>query len=154
MERQQAPESLRLEGNFSASWKRFKRVIAGDEALNVFNNFKFEPNERKDDYKTSIEKSDAYCTEATNEVHERCLFRTRTQAEGDPFEKFLCDLNKPRSATLEHRKTHWSLGTTSGKDYWLIARLQTRTGDPLVNCCKGGACEPIFPTSMKYPAPR
>ncbi|XP_070382072.1 uncharacterized protein [Dermacentor albipictus] len=47
-----------------------------------------------------------------------------------------------------------SPGTTSGKDYWLIAQLHLRTGDLLVNCCKGGAFEPIFPTSMKYPAQR
>nr|XP_054926424.1 uncharacterized protein LOC126530616 [Dermacentor andersoni] len=89
MERLQAPEPLRLAGNVSASWKRFKQKfelflqatevkdqpkseaskaalllsIAGDEALDVFNNFKFEPNESKDDYKTLIQKFDAYCSE-------------------------------------------------------------------------------------------
>nr|XP_054928052.1 uncharacterized protein LOC129385442 [Dermacentor andersoni] len=123
MERLQAPEPLRLAGNVSASWKRFKQKfelflqatevkdqpkseaskaalllsIAGDEALDVFNNFKVEPNESKDDYKTLIQKFDAYCSEVTNEVHERYLFRTRTQAEGEPFEKFLRDLKKQAS---------------------------------------------------------
>ncbi|XP_070378753.1 uncharacterized protein [Dermacentor albipictus] len=141
MERLQAPEPLRLAGNVSASWKRFKQKfelflqatevkdqpkseaskaalllsIAGDEALDVFNNFKFEPNESKDGYKTLMQKFDAYCSEVTNEVHERYLFRTRTQAEGEPFEKFLRDLKK-QASQCNFGASHDSL--ESGDDFW------------------------------------
>lgn len=127
MELLKAPPPLQLTGNLSEQWKRFKQKfdlfivatttkeqprteaakaalllsVAGDEALDVFNTFKFEAQESKEDYSTIVQKFESYCSEVSNEVHERYLFRSRKQADGEPFEKFLRDLkSKLRSAIL------------------------------------------------------
>ncbi|XP_077508857.1 uncharacterized protein LOC144120376 [Amblyomma americanum] len=115
-----APQPLRLTGNVTDNWKRFKQKfelflqataakdqpkteaskaalllsMAGDDALDVFNNFQFALGEDKTDYSTVVRKFDAYCAEVSNEVHERYVFRSRKQAEGEPFEKFIRDLKK------------------------------------------------------------
>ncbi|XP_037565227.2 uncharacterized protein K02A2.6-like [Dermacentor silvarum] len=120
MELLKAPPPLQLTGNLSEQWKRFKQKfdlfivatttkeqprteaakaalllsVAGDEALDVFNTFKFEAQESKEDYSTIVQKFESYCSEVSNEVHERYLFRSRKQADGEPFEKFLRDLKK------------------------------------------------------------
>ncbi|KAH7935060.1 hypothetical protein HPB52_003625 [Rhipicephalus sanguineus] len=91
------PEVLQLAGNVTENWKRFKQTFesflqataatdqpkteaskaalllstSGDEALDVFNNFQFGPNEDKKDYSTVVRQFDAYCAEVSNEVHER-----------------------------------------------------------------------------------
>ncbi|CAN7982308.1 unnamed protein product [Ixodes pacificus] len=114
------PEPLQLSGNLFENWKRFKQKVelflkatpskerprseaakaavllsvAGDEALDVFNNFKFEDGENQDDYATLVRKFEAYFAEVSNEVHERYVFRSRGQAEGEPVEKFIRDLKK------------------------------------------------------------
>ncbi|XP_070387524.1 uncharacterized protein [Dermacentor albipictus] len=89
MELLKAPPPLQLTGNLSEQWKRFKqkfdlfivatttkeqprteaakaallRSVAGDEALDVFNTFKFEAHESKEDYATIVEKFESYCSE-------------------------------------------------------------------------------------------
>ncbi|XP_065289918.1 uncharacterized protein [Dermacentor albipictus] len=68
--------------------------VAGDDALEVFNNFTFLEAERKDDYTTVVRKFKEYCEEQQNEVYERYIFRSRTQDEAEPFEHFLRDLRK------------------------------------------------------------
>nr|XP_050033160.1 uncharacterized protein LOC126529699 [Dermacentor andersoni] len=45
--------------------------VAGDDALEVFNNFTFLEAERKDDYTTVVRKFEEYCEEQQNEVYER-----------------------------------------------------------------------------------
>ncbi|XP_077516524.1 uncharacterized protein LOC144126312 [Amblyomma americanum] len=114
------PEPLQLSGNLSQNWKRFKQElelfikattpkddprsgaakaalllsVAGDEALDVFNTFTFGEQEDKEDYDTLVRKFEAYCAEVSNEVHERYVFRSRKQEDGEPFERFIRDLKK------------------------------------------------------------
>ncbi|KAK8767070.1 hypothetical protein V5799_006149 [Amblyomma americanum] len=114
------PEPLQLSGNLSQNWKRFKQKlelfikattpkddprsgaakaalllsVAGDEALDVFNTFTFGEQEDKEDYDTLVRKFEAYCAEVSNEVHERYVFRSRKQEDGEPFERFIRDLKK------------------------------------------------------------
>ncbi|XP_077550596.1 uncharacterized protein LOC144163726 [Haemaphysalis longicornis] len=120
MELLKAPPPLQLTGNLSEQWKRFKQKfelflvatttkeqprseaakaalllsVAGDDALDVFNTFTFEAQECKEDYATVVSKFESYCSEVSNEVHERYVFRSRRQADGEPFEKFVGDLKK------------------------------------------------------------
>ncbi|XP_075738735.1 uncharacterized protein LOC142784003 [Rhipicephalus microplus] len=83
------PEPLRLSGNLSENWKRFKQSFelflqataaeksprsdsskvalllsfAGDEVLDIFNNFQYGPGESKESYDTVVRKFDAYFSE-------------------------------------------------------------------------------------------
>ncbi|XP_077502373.1 uncharacterized protein LOC144113241 [Amblyomma americanum] len=108
------PEPLRLSGNLSENWLRFKQKFelylqatavkkapksdaskaalllsfAGDEALDIFNNFQYSPGESKKSYGTVVQKFNAYFSEVSNEIHERYVFRTKSQMEKEPFEKF------------------------------------------------------------------
>ncbi|XP_040073489.1 uncharacterized protein LOC120845986, partial [Ixodes scapularis] len=68
--------------------------VAGDEALEVYNNFILSEGESQQDYATIIKKFDEYCAAQLNEVHERYLFRQRVQAQGEPSEQFIRDLRK------------------------------------------------------------
>ncbi|XP_070388049.1 uncharacterized protein [Dermacentor albipictus] len=111
------PCPLQLTGNVRRNWELFKQRLdlfltatstdhpkteavkaaillsaAGDEALEVYNNFTFAEGELKDDYETLVRKFDAYFIEQGNEVYERHLFRMRVQDEGERFERFVRDL--------------------------------------------------------------
>ncbi|XP_049275268.1 uncharacterized protein LOC119403985 isoform X2 [Rhipicephalus sanguineus] len=83
------PEPLHLSGNVSENWKRFKQrfelflqatavekaprsdsskvalllSFAGDEVLDIFNNFQYGPEESKECYDTVVQKFDAYFSE-------------------------------------------------------------------------------------------
>ncbi|XP_077511488.1 uncharacterized protein LOC144121920 [Amblyomma americanum] len=120
MEQLKPPDQLLLTGNIANKWALFKEKfelfleatastkeprteaaktalllsVAGDDALEVFNNFTFSAEESKNDYATVVSKFEAYCQEQQNEVYERYVFRSRIQAEGEPFEQFLRDLRK------------------------------------------------------------
>ncbi|XP_077528612.1 uncharacterized protein LOC144141006 [Haemaphysalis longicornis] len=120
MELLKAPPPLQLTGNLSEQWKRFKQKfdlflvatttkeqprseaakatlllsVAGDDALDVFNTFTFEAQECKEDYATVLASSSPTVPRLSNEVHERYVFRSRRQADGEPFEKFVRDLKK------------------------------------------------------------
>ncbi|KAH7944483.1 hypothetical protein HPB52_020187 [Rhipicephalus sanguineus] len=63
--------------------------VAGDDVLDVF-----EEDESKDDYAKLAGKFQSYCANVSNKVHERYVFRSRKQAEGEPFEKFVRDLKR------------------------------------------------------------
>ncbi|XP_077545271.1 uncharacterized protein LOC144158324 [Haemaphysalis longicornis] len=119
MEPLKPPDHLRLTGNVQKNWALFKQklelylhatapakplteaaktatllTVAGDDALDVFNNFTFAEGENKEDYQTVIAKFEEYCAGQQNEVYERYVFRTRTQEEDEPAEQFLRDLRK------------------------------------------------------------
>ncbi|KAH7939570.1 hypothetical protein HPB52_013895 [Rhipicephalus sanguineus] len=120
MEHLRPPEPLRLTADGGRNWKRFRQQfefflqatacksnprseaaktavllsVAGDEALDVFNNFVFSGEENKEDFNTVIAKFEDYCLEQQNEVHERYVFRSRSQGEAEPFELFLRELRK------------------------------------------------------------
>nr|XP_037268533.1 uncharacterized protein LOC119159785 [Rhipicephalus microplus] len=68
--------------------------VAGEEALDVFNNFVFSGEENKEDFSTVIAKFEDYCLEQQNEIHEQYVFRFRSQGEAEPFEQFLRELKK------------------------------------------------------------
>lgn len=62
--------------------------------MDVFNNFVFSGEENKEDFSTVIAKFEDYCLEQQNEIHERYVFRSRSQGEAEPFEQFLRELKK------------------------------------------------------------
>lgn len=120
MELLRPPQPLVLSGSTAKNWSLFKQrfelflqatepskeprseaaktalllSVAGEDALEVFNNFAFLENESKEDYATVTSKFEAYCRQQQNEVYERYVFRSRTQAEGEPFEHFARDLRR------------------------------------------------------------
>ncbi|KAK8777878.1 hypothetical protein V5799_020780 [Amblyomma americanum] len=68
--------------------------VAGEDALDVFNNFVFTEEQSKEDYATVIAKFEEYCVEQQNEIHERYVFRSRRQGEAEPFEQFVRALKR------------------------------------------------------------
>ncbi|XP_042142891.1 uncharacterized protein K02A2.6-like [Ixodes scapularis] len=85
-----APDKPRTEATKTATLL----TIAGDDALEIFNNFVFAEGESKEDYKTLVAKFEDYCADQQNEVYERYVFRTRTQDEAEPVEQFIRVLRK------------------------------------------------------------
>ena len=57
-------------------------TVAGQEALEVYNTFTFEDDE-KDKYVPVIQKFETYCYPKVNETYERLVFRIRMQKELD-----------------------------------------------------------------------
>ncbi|XP_070378661.1 uncharacterized protein [Dermacentor albipictus] len=120
MELVKPPEPLHFTGEISKQWKLFKQkfelflvasvpdkkprpdaskialllTVAGDDTLEIYNNFTFGDDESRESYATVIAKFDTYCAEQLNEVHERYLFRQRVQAQGEPVEQFVRELRK------------------------------------------------------------
>lgn len=113
------PPPLQLSGNLRRNWLQFKQKLelfltatssekprseavkaaillsaAGDDALDVYNNFAFSEGENKEDYQTLVKKFEEYCVQQGNEVYERHVFRLRVQEEAEPFERFLRDIKK------------------------------------------------------------
>lgn len=112
------PPPLRTNGEISKNWQGFKQrfelfltasetsgkprkeatktalllSIAGEEAIEIFNTFEYQQEEDSSDYKTVVQKFDAYFAGQSNEVHERYVFRSRIQKPGEPFEHFVRDL--------------------------------------------------------------
>ncbi|CAN7976724.1 unnamed protein product, partial [Ixodes persulcatus] len=109
------PEGLNLTGNVAENWQRFKQRVelylratettkrtdeqraaillhvAGLDAIEVYNTFTFAPEE-KQDYQTVLKKFKEYCMPRRNETYERYVFRSRKQESGEPFEKFVREL--------------------------------------------------------------
>lgn len=120
MENLRLPEPLQLTADGGRNWKLFRQrfdlflqataatdkprseaaktalllSVAGEEALDVFNNFVFAEGENKEDYATVTAKFEEYCVEQQNEIHERYVFRSRLQGEAEPFEQFLRSLKR------------------------------------------------------------
>lgn len=114
------PDRIRLDGDVSKRWKLFKQKfelfltsseasgkprtgatkvalllsVAGDEALEVYNNFSFTEGDSKNDLETVVKKFDEYCEAQLNEVHERFVFRQRVQAGGESAEQLVRDLRR------------------------------------------------------------
>ncbi|XP_076830306.1 uncharacterized protein LOC143476162 isoform X2 [Brachyhypopomus gauderio] len=119
----QQPEELKLTGNVSENWKRFKQsfelyslaigleteerkvallqTVAGRAALDVYNTFVF-TEEEKDNYEVVMKKFEEYCTPRKNETYERYVFRNRLQKESESFEQYVTDLRlKSQSCNFE-----------------------------------------------------
>lgn len=69
-------------------------IVASDDALEVFNNFTLSESEDREKYTTVARKFNKHCQLKQNEVYEKYLFRSKTQAEGEPSEHFRRDLGK------------------------------------------------------------
>lgn len=69
-------------------------IVASDDALEVFNNLTLSESEDRENYTTVARKFNEHCQLKQNEVYEKYLFRSRTQAEGEPLEHFRRDLWK------------------------------------------------------------
>ena len=107
------PQPLNFDSNVAENWKIFKQkwnnyaIIAklntqeepyrvalflhtlGDEALKVFNGFKFETPEANRTVGEIIEQFEKFAVGETNETYERYVFNSRTQGETESFETFL-----------------------------------------------------------------
>lgn len=116
MEGLRPPDHLVFSGNIAENWRKFRQRfelyleatesekersqkqkaalllhVAGPEAIEVFDTFGCTTTE-KESYDTLLQKFESYCQPRTNETFERYLFRKRVQADGEPFESFLRDL--------------------------------------------------------------
>ncbi|XP_050039674.1 uncharacterized protein [Dermacentor andersoni] len=161
------PCPLQLTGNVRRNWELFKQRLdlfltatstdhpkteavkaaillsaAGDEALEVYNNFTFAEGELKDDYETLVRKFDAYFIEQGNEVYERHLFRMRVQDEGERFERFVRDLRTQAKlcnfGTLEESliRDQIVFGTNNKTVREKMLRDKTLTLQKAENICK------------------
>lgn len=110
-------DNLKLDGNLSDNWRRFKRSFdifltaaelndksyqikvatflnaIGEEALEVFESLNLTGAD-KGNYNTVIAAFENICKQKTNEVYERFVFYQRNQKENEPFDSFLMDIKK------------------------------------------------------------
>lgn len=110
-------EALRMTGNLSENWRRFKRNFdifmnaaelteksdltkvstllnaVGEEAVDVFDSFNLSEADRVR-YDAVVKAFADFCTPKKNEVYERYVFYQRKQKEGELFDSFLMDIKK------------------------------------------------------------
>lgn len=111
------PSVLKLDGNLSENWKRFKAQfenymiaagiddksskvktatllnIAGDEAYSLFETLNI-ADEDKGKYDVVVAAFEKYCTPQKNIIYERFVFYKRQQLEGEKFDHFFTDIKK------------------------------------------------------------
>ena len=66
--------------------------VAGEEAIKVFNGFRWEGEAKKEDPKAILEKSKEHCIPLTNVIYERHIFHGRVQHPDEAFDPFYSDL--------------------------------------------------------------
>lgn len=110
-------EKLKLEGNLSENWRRFKRYFdiymragemngkndeikinlflnaVGEEAIEIFDTFELTEAQRQS-YNDVIEAFESFCKPKKNTVYERFMFYQRKQKDGEPFDTFLMDIKR------------------------------------------------------------
>lgn len=110
-------EKLKLDGNISENWRRFKRYFdiymragelteksdeikintflnaVGEEAIEVFDTLELNDDQRKN-YDEVIEAFEKFCKPKKNTVYERFMFYQRKQKDGEPFDTFLMDIKR------------------------------------------------------------
>lgn len=110
-------ERLKLDGNISENWRRFKRnfeiylnasgIIGkgestkintflnaiGEEAVEIFDTFTL-TEEQKGSYTAVVKAFEDFCTPKKNTVYERFMFYQRKQSDGEPFDIFLMDIKR------------------------------------------------------------
>lgn len=111
------PDELRLDGNVSENWKRFRKQLEifmlaagmteksseeksaialnliGGEAFELLDLLELEEVDQKS-YEAVIEAYEKYCTPKKNIVYERFVFYTRIQKESEPFDQYYADVRK------------------------------------------------------------
>ena len=65
---------------------------AGAEAQEIHEQFTFQTDDEKKDYKVILKKFKEYCHPRKNTVYERYCFWSRDQVEGEPIDKWVKDL--------------------------------------------------------------
>lgn len=110
-------EKLKLDGNISENWRRFKRYFdifmragelteksneikintflnaVGEEAIEVFDTLELTEDQRQD-YDAVIQAFENFCKPKKNTVYERFMFYQRKQKDGEPFDTFLMDIKR------------------------------------------------------------
>lgn len=110
-------EKLKMDGNLSENWRRFKRYFdifmtagelneksdaikvstflnaVGEEAIEVFDTFTLTQQQRAS-YTEVIKAFDDFCKPKKNPVYERFVLNQRKQKEGEPFDTFLMDIKR------------------------------------------------------------
>jgi len=108
-----APQPLNIDSNLAENWRLFKQkwhnyaIITnlphqardyqvalflhtiGDEALKVYNGFKFDTPDAERTIDDIIQKFEIFAVGEINETYERYVFNRRDQLEGESFEAFL-----------------------------------------------------------------
>ena len=119
-----APDELKMVGNLSENWRRWKQRFniymkasgadkqdegtkialllhcVGEEALEVYNTFKFDPATDEDKFEANIKKFEEHCNPRKNTVFERYKFWECTQGEGESIDQFVTEL-KTRAKSCE-----------------------------------------------------
>lgn len=112
-----AVDKLKLDGNMSENWRRFKRNFdifmsasgisgkgdttkintflnaIGEDAVDLFDSFTL-TTEQKESYEETVKVFSDFCTPKKNQIYERFKFYQRSQKEGEPFDSFLMDLKQ------------------------------------------------------------
>ena len=65
--------------------------VVGEEALQVYNNFKFE-EDKEYDLPTIVQKFETYCTPKKNTTYERHKFFTRNQKSDETIDQYVTEL--------------------------------------------------------------
>lgn len=110
-------EKLKMDGNLSENWRRFKRYFnifmaagelndkadvvkintflncIGEEAVEVFDTFTLTDNQIAS-YDEVIKAFEEFCKPKKNTIYERFMFYQRKQKANEPFDAFLMDLKK------------------------------------------------------------
>ena len=115
MDKLEPPAGLTLTGNVSENWKKFKQRfdvymsasgadgkgvkqkaciflhVVGEEALQVFSNFKFE-EDKEYNPPTIVQKFETYCMPKKNTTYERHKFFTRNQKSDETIDQYVIEL--------------------------------------------------------------
>ncbi|KAL5008722.1 hypothetical protein ScPMuIL_014303 [Solemya velum] len=124
MDQFKAPENLVFAGNLHENWRRWEQKLglyllasgnnekddrtkvaillhcAGDEAIEIFNNFEFplkdngdpDPDDNPDKFEAVLAQFRAYCNPRKNTVIERYKFWMCSQRDGETFDQFVTEL--------------------------------------------------------------
>ncbi|KAL5011278.1 hypothetical protein ScPMuIL_009829 [Solemya velum] len=124
MDQFKAPENLVFAGNLHENWRRWEQKLglyllasgnnekddrtkvaillhcAGDEAIEIFNNFEFplkdngdpDPDDNPDKFEAVLAQFRAYCNPRKNTVIERYNFWMCSQRDGETFDQFVTEL--------------------------------------------------------------
>jgi hypothetical protein len=168
MEGLKQPKPLKVEGNLSETWKKWRRnyewystatgLNAKDEALQcatllhcigeepaeIYATFTFE-DAQKNKIEPLLKKFEDYFTPKRNLTFERHRFNSRLQQEGESFDIFITDL-KTKASTCEFGELRDSLikdrivyGIKDDRLRERLLRMADLTLDKAIEACK--ACE-------------
>ena len=110
------PSPLKLKGNSSVNWKRFRQAwdnyeiaarlktqdkefrtatlftCIGQDALDIYDGLAFDEEAHKKDIDIVLQKLEEFCVGNKNEIYERYLFNKRDQAAGESIDTYVASL--------------------------------------------------------------